>query len=146
MSRTIDSAKRVINGTYGEIWLDGEKIAECTACQLKVNKNKETINLCGQFMADTKATSGSGTGSLTMYRVDSGFAQKQSGLQDGVDRRLTLISKLKDPDSWGAERVAAYNVSFDDLTLADWQAATVGRVTAPFTFSRYEFLDQIEVQ
>ena len=54
MSRTIDSAKRVINGTYGEIWLDGEKIAECTACQLKVNKNKETINLCGQFMTDTK--------------------------------------------------------------------------------------------
>ena len=45
-----------------------------------------------------------------------------------------------------AERVAVYNVSFDDLTLADWQAATVGRVTAPFTFSRYEFLDQIEVQ
>ena len=74
------------------------------------------------------------------------MAQKQSGLQNGVDRRFTVISKLKDPDSWGAERVAVYNVSFDDLTLADWQAATVGTVTTPFTFSRYEFLDQIEVQ
>lgn len=40
--------------------------------------------------------------------------------------------------------MAAYNVSFDDLTLADWQAATVGTVTAPFTWSRYEFLDMIE--
>ena len=40
----------------------------------------------------------------------------------------------------------AYNVSFDDLTLADWQAATVGTVTTPFTFSRYELLDMIEVQ
>lgn len=143
MATSIDTAKRVINGTFGEVWVDGEKIAECTACQLKVGKNKDTINLCGQFMTDTKATSASGTGSLTLYKVDSGFAQKQSGLQNGVDHRCTVISKLKDPDSWGAERVAAYNVSFDDLTLADWQAATVGKVTKPFTFSRYEFLDQI---
>lgn len=144
MAISIDAAKRIVNGTFGEVWVDGEKIAECTACQLKVNKDKETIHLCGQFMTDTKATSASGTGSLTLYKVDSGFAQKQSGLQDGVDRRFTVISKLKDPDSWGAERVAVYNVSFDDLTLADWQAATVGKVTTPFTFSRYEFLDQID--
>lgn len=143
MAQTIDTAKRVINGTFGELWIDAEKVAECTACQIKVNKNKETINLCGQFMSDTKATSGNGTGSLTLYHVDSGLAQKLADLQSGIDRRFTVISKLKDPDSWGAERVAVYNVSFDDLTLADWQAATVGRVTAPFTYSHYELLDQI---
>lgn len=146
MATTIDTAKRVISGTFGEVWVDGEKIAECTACQLKVSKNKETINLCGQFMTDTKAISGSGTGSLTLYKVDSGFARKTGDLQNGEDRRFTIISKLRDPDSYGAERVAVYNVSLDDLTLADWQAATVGTVTVPFTFSRYEFLDEIEVQ
>ena len=146
MARTIDSAKRVINGTYGELWVDGEKIAECTACRAVVAKNKETVSLCGRFMADSKATSGSGTGSLTLYKVDSGFARRQAGLQDGEDVRCTLISKLRDPDSYGSERVALYNVSFDDMTLADWQAATVGTMTAAFTFSRYEFLDMIEVQ
>ena len=146
MARTIDSAKRIINGTYGSVWIDGEVIAECTALQAKVSKSKQTVNLCGQFMDDTKATNGTGSGSLTLYKVDSGFARKQSGIQDGVDRRFTIISKLKDPDSYGAERVAVYNVSFDDLTLADWQAATMGTVTAPFTFSRYEYLDEIEVQ
>ena len=146
MARSIDSAKRIINGLYGEVWVDGEKIAECTACQAKVAKNKQTVNLCGQFMDDTKVTSGSGTGSLTLYKVDSGFIQRQRELQNGVDVRCTIISKLRDPDSYGAERVALYNVSFDDLTLADWQAATMGTVTAPFTFSRYELLDTIEAQ
>lgn len=146
MAKTIDTARRVIAGTWGEVWIDGEKIAECTACQLRIANNKQTVSLCGQYMEDSKGTSGSGTGSLTLYKVDSGFAQKQSGLQNGVDRRFTVISKLRDPDSYGAERVAAYNVSFDDLTLADWQAATVGTVTKPFTFTRYELLDQIEVQ
>lgn len=65
MARTIDSAKRVLSGTFGEVWVDGEKIAECTACQAKVSKDKATINLCGQFMSDTKALSAKGTGSLT---------------------------------------------------------------------------------
>lgn len=146
MARTIDSAKRILNGVWGEVWIDGEKIAECTACQAKVSKDKATINLCGQFMSDTKALSGKGTGSLTLYHVDSGFLQRQRGLQDGVDERGTVITKLKDPDSWGAERVALYNVSFDDLTLADWQAAKEGSVTAPFTFTRYELLDTIEAE
>ena len=144
MARTIDTAKRILSGTYGEVWVDGEKVAECTACQLKVAKNKQTVNLCGQFMDDSKATSGSGTGSLTLYKVDSGFIRRQQGMQDGEDVRGTVTSKLRAPDSSGEERVAAYNVSFDDLTLADWQAATVGTVTAPFTFSRYELLDMIE--
>lgn len=146
MANTIDSAKRVISGTWGELWLDGEKVAETTACQAKIALSKETVRLCGQFMTDTKATAATGTGSLTLLKVDSGMAQKLDGIKNGVDRRFTLISKLKDPDSYGAERVALYGVSFDDLTLADWQAATMGSVTAPFTFNDYEYLDRIEVQ
>ena len=45
MATSVDSAKRVINGTFGEVWVDGEKIAECTACQLKVGKNKDTTTM-----------------------------------------------------------------------------------------------------
>lgn len=37
------------------------------------------------------------------------------------------------------------NVSFDDLTLADWEAKSVGKVECPFTFTDYEFLDEIGV-
>ena len=146
MARTIDSARRVISGTWGELWIDGEKVAEVSACQAKVALNKETVNLCGRFMTTHKAMNASGTGSLTLHKVDSGFAQRMEGIKRGVDRRFTVISKLRDPDSYGAERVALYDVSFDDLTLADWQATAVGSVTAPFTFSDYEYLDQIEVQ
>lgn len=145
MSRTIDAAKRVVSGTFGEVWLDGEKVAECKACQAKLTKNKEKIYLCGQMISDHKVMSMDGTGSLTLYKVDSGLIRKQRDVQDGVDSRFTVVSALKDPDSYGAERVALYNVSFDDLTLADWQRAAVGEITAPFTFTRYELLDEIEV-
>lgn len=143
MAKTLDGAKRVINGTYGEVWLDGDKVAECTACQAKVELTKESVNLCGQLMEDSKLVSAKGTGSLTLLKVDSGMAQRLAGVLNGVDRRFTIIEKLRDPDSFGAERVALYGVSFDDLTLADWEAAKQGSVTAPFTFTRYEYLDMI---
>ena len=35
------------------------------------------------------------------------------------------------------------NAGFDDLTLADWEADTLGKVEAPFTFTNYEYLDTI---
>lgn len=38
-------------------------------------------------------------------------------------------------------------VSFDDLTLADWESGKLGEVECPFTYTDYNFLDLIpEVQ
>lgn len=145
MARTLDRASRVISGTWGSVWLDAEALVECTGLQAKFNKNKEKIYLCGQFVSDTKAMSADGTGSITIKKVDSGQLQREIGLQKGVDRRYTIIGKLADPDSYGFERIALYNVSFDDLTLADWKANAAGEITLPFTFTRYELLDAIEV-
>ena len=64
MARTIDSARRVISGTWGELWIDGEKVAEVSACQAKVALNKETVNLCGRFMTTRgwRASSAAWTG------------------------------------------------------------------------------------
>lgn len=146
MAKTIDKASRVISGSWGCVWIDGEAIVECTAFQAKFNKNKEKIYLCGQFVNDTKAMSADGTGSITIKKVDSGQLLREADLQKGIDRRYTLTGKLADPDAYGAERIAVYNVSFDDLTLADWKANAVGEITLPFTFTRYELLDVIEVQ
>ena len=32
------NAAEVRSGTWGELWLDGEQVAECYGCQIKVNK------------------------------------------------------------------------------------------------------------
>ena len=74
MARTIDSAKRVINGTFGEVWLDGDKVSECYGLQAKVSFNKEDIALCGQMASDKKVTSIECTGSLRMHKVTSRMA------------------------------------------------------------------------
>ncbi len=142
----MDSAKRVISGTWGEVWLDGDKVSECYGLQAKVSFNKEDIALCGQMASDKKVTSIECTGSLRMHKVTSRMALAiGENIRNGKDVRFTIVSKLKDPDAYGAERVVLSNVSFDDLTLADWEAKSVGKVECPFTFTDYEFLDEINV-
>ena len=142
----MDSAKRVISGTWGEVWLEGDKVSECYGLQAKVSFNKEDIALCGQMASDKKVTSIECTGSLRMHKVTSRMALAiGENIRNGKDVRFTIVSKLKDPDAYGAERVFLSNVSFDDLTLADWEAKSVGKVECPFTFTDYEFLDEIGV-
>ena len=142
----MDSAKRVISGTWGEVWLDGDKVSECYGLQAKVSFHKEDIALCGQMASDKKVTSIECTGSLRMHKVTSRMALAiGENIRNGKDVRFTIVSKLKDPDAYGAERVVLSNVSFDDLTLADWEAKSVGKVECPFTFTDYEFLDEIKV-
>ncbi|MBP3279190.1 MAG: phage portal protein, partial [Butyrivibrio sp.] len=40
-------AKRVMSGTFGELWLDNDYVAEATKSQAKVEFNKEEIKMCG---------------------------------------------------------------------------------------------------
>lgn len=140
-----DSAKRVMSGTWGQVWLDNELVAECYKFQAKVNYNKEDVPMCGNMFVDKKVTSVNGTGSIGMHKINSRMANAIGNkIKNGEDVRFTVISKLDDPDSYGAERVAIKNVSFDDHTLADWEAKTNGKIESPFTFTDFEYLDTVE--
>ena len=142
----LDSARRVMAGTWGQVWLDGELVGECYGLQAKMAYDKENVALCGQMAGDKKVMGISGTGSLRMHKATSRMGQLLAEqIRAGKDPRFTILSKLADPDAYGAERVALYNVSFDDLTLADWEAKSVGKVEAPFTFTDFEYLDMVTV-
>lgn len=141
------NAKNVINGKFGEIWLDSDKLAECYKLQAKIDLKKEDVPICGKMGTAKKVMGWEGKGSMTLLKVNSRMAVKLADMiKNAKDVRFTVISKVADPDAYGSERVALKNVSFDDLTLADWEDAKLGEVEAPFTFEDYEFLDRIDPQ
>ncbi len=143
----MDYAKRVMSGTWGSVWLDDELISEVTGFQAKFNSNKEKIGICGRMINDHKIMSMDGTGSLTMHKVNSRMILLLSdAMKNGKDLRFTLVGKLADPDSYGTERISLSGVSFDDLTLADWQHGQTSKITAAFTFSDYAPLDTVQPQ
>lgn len=138
-------ARRIINGTFGEVWLDDAKVGECYGLEARVTLNKENIPLPRQMANDSKVVGWEGTGTLRLYKVNTRIAKAtESILKGGADVRFTIISKLSDPDSYGSERVALKGVSFDEVLLANWEVQTPQKDEIPFTFTDYEFLDEID--
>lgn len=133
------SAERIRSGSHGELWMDGELSAETYGFQAKITKNKETVPRCGAFMEGHKLISARITGSMRIYNASSRFlAAEGAAMKNGKDLRHTFISKLDDPDAVSVQRVMFTGVSFDDLTLADWEAAKLGTIEAPFTADGHE--------
>ena len=82
--------------------------------------------------------------SLALHKVNSRMIKAiGQQIKEGKEPRFTLIGKLADPDAEGVERIAINNVSFDDLTLFDFEVGAVGQTECPFTFTDYDFLDLI---
>lgn len=144
MAKGFDSASRVMSGTWGELWLDDEPVAEVYGFQAKVAISKEEVPMCGVMWVDHKVKNIKGTGSVRMRKVNSRMAKLIGDkMRMGQDPRYTIISALNDKDAYGAERVAVKGVSFDDLTIADWEAGVFGNIEAPFTFVDYQYLDMV---
>lgn len=79
---------------------------------------------------------------MRIYNATSRLIKLEGeAIKAGRDLRHTIISNLDDPDNPSNQRIAVKGVSFDDLTLADWQAAQLGQIEAPFTAEDYDILD-----
>ena len=136
--------RRIINGAYGTVFLDGEEVAELKAFQAKLEFQKEEVKIAGKMATGTKYMGYSGKGSLQLHKVNSRMIKAIGNqIKEGKEPRFTVIGKLADPDSDGVERIALNNVSFDDLTLFDFEVGALGHTECPFTFTDYDFLDLI---
>lgn len=139
------AAKRVINGTWGTCFIDDDATAEVTGMTATLALNKSDVNQCGTLMVGAKVISAKGTGSLKMNKVTSKMARIMGdAIKRGTFNEVTIISHLADPDAYGAERVKLTGVLFDDLTIADWEAAKYGEITANFTFDGYKYIEMIK--
>lgn len=136
--------EKVINGTFGEIWLDGDYVAEVKGLQAQVSIEKEDIPVAGKYATDSKFMGYKGTGSLRLHKTNSRMISKLSqSIKDGAVPRFQIISQVKDPSAAGAERIIIKDASFDDLTLIDWELRVNGELECPFTFTDWETADLI---
>lgn len=136
--------ERVINGTFGEVWVDDDYMAEVTALEAKVSLEKTEVNQVGTLAKGYKVTGVDGKGTLKMNKVTSYFIQKLSAnTKAGKTTTCTIISKLADPDALGAERIQLNGCTFDELTLVNWEAKKLGEESIAFSFTGWDVLDTI---
>ena len=134
--------RKVINGTHGSLWINDQEVSEVKSFQVKAEFQKEEVKIAGQMATDTKYMGYSVKGSLSLHKVNSRMIRFISNsIKAGKEPRFTLIGKLADPDADGVERIVVKNVSFDDLTLMDWEVGAIGQSEHPFTATDWDVLD-----
>ncbi|WP_442601726.1 phage tail tube protein [Paenibacillus sp. KN14-4R] len=138
------NGEKVISGTFGEVWLDGEYVAEALSMEAKLEIEKEDVPLTGKFATDSKFMGYKGSGTLKMHKANSRMIKKLGDMiKKGVNPRFQIMSSLADPAAAGAERILIKDASFNDLTLINWELKKKGEIEAPFTFTDWETQDLI---
>lgn len=142
----MDSYKpdHVINGTWGQVWLNDQLMAESTGLEAKYKLTKSDVNQTGTLRKGQKITEIEGSGTLKLNKVSSYMINLLlEDIKNGVMPDITIISNLADPTSLGNERVKITGVNFDELTIADWEAGKLGEESYPFTFDDAVIIDAI---
>ena len=137
-------AEQVINGTWGEEWLDGDYLAQVTGLKAEVTLKKTAVGMVQRLQEGQKMTGLELKGEIKLHKINSTIMKKMSeNFKRGKMMTCKIISNLKDPDALGGERVVLYDCLFDKLILADWEQGKMGEESYSFTFSDWDILQSI---
>jgi hypothetical protein len=137
-------SKRIINGTFGTLWVDNEPWLDVESFEAIVNIDYEDVNMAGSPATYKKQIGWNGTGSLTVKKIYSRITAKlAAGVKTGQAPRMKLVGKLADPDAFGSERIALYDVTMDSFTIMKFEQKTPMSEEVSFAFSDYDPIDLI---
>ena len=140
-------ANKIINGTFGSVWINGERWFDVEALELKVTLEYEDVNLAEDLATHKKLIGWSGEGSMTVKKVYSrGANLLGQSIKKGIVPEINIVSKLADPDAYGTERVSVSEVTFNEFLLTKFEQKTLGTEELPFNFADFDLLDTIAAQ
>lgn len=135
---------KIINGTFGKLWIDTDLFANVKSFEAKVSLNYEDVDIAGDLAKHRKYVGYEGEGTAVLHKIDSRIAKKLSnGIKTGDMPTSKLVGALSDPAAYGSERVEILGVTFDEVTLIKFENKTLGEEEVPFKFSGFNYLDFI---
>lgn len=137
---------RVINGKFGEIWMDGEWLSNFHTLEAIAELQYEKVKRSGNRADGNKVIGIEYSGTITGYKVTSELARKVAQVFDNRQGAFVceIIAKLADPEAYGHERVRLKGVQFTRVNLANFEHGTFVEEEWPFVFDGVEWLDPIE--
>lgn len=132
-------ATQVINGTWGQVWYDGEYLAELTSAKAEVDYKKTAVSQTMKMADGQKITGLEPKGEFKLHHVnDSVMKKEQAAVKAGKTPTHTIIMGVDDPDAVGAERVTLFNCVLDKMILADFEQGKLGERSYAFTFDDWD--------
>ena len=140
------NTEKTINGTWGQVKINGELVAEAVGLEAKISVNKEEVKQTGTLSKGYKIVGIEGKGTIKLNKVYSRFINLMAdNIKAGRSTVLTIESLLADPDSDGNEGVVLKSCIFDELQLINWESKKIGDESVSFTFEDFDITDTIDV-
>ena len=140
-------AKKVINGTFGAVWINGEKLFDLESIELKVNIEWEDVYFPEETGKQRKFIGWTGEGSLVVKKIFSrGTGMLAKGVKSGQMPEFTITTKLADPDAYGTERVSVSDATFNEFLLAKVEQRALLTEELGFEFADFDIIEEIKSQ
>lgn len=137
-------ANEVINGTFGKVYINGNKLANIKSFEAKLTVEYEEIDIAEDPGKHQKYMGYSGEGTMVLHKVDSTILKMmKDDLKAGKVPDIMIVASVSDPNSKGTERVQFDEVTIDELTLLKFELKTIGEEEVPFKFADFTPLDLI---
>ena len=140
-------AQRQINGTFGEVYINGIHFGDIQKCTAEIEIERETVNMAGSLGSDSKITGTKGSGTISFKKVYSReVALILPIIKTGKDIRAVIVTNLADPDSYGSEKVQISDAWFNNLSIIDFEVKKLLTRELKFGFNpdNVEFMDIIK--
>lgn len=135
---------RILSGSNGNVWLNGQLLAQVKSIEAKITGNFEEVNCVGDYATHQVFTGWAGEGTLTMYKVDSSvLSLMKEAFKKGDMPEIKIITQLEDKITGKSERVAINNAVITEFMLAKFEGKAIAEEEVPFKFSDYEVLETI---
>lgn len=138
------TGNRVISGSNGKVWVNGELWRECKSFEAKVAGEFEDVTFCGDYAKHSKYMGWTGEGTIVLTKVYSRGAKIMAeAFKTGVMPEIKIVGALADPQAFGAERVSISEVIFKEFDLLKFENRTNAEEELPFVFADYDLLESI---
>lgn len=138
------SHNKVFRGTHGKLWVNNQSMADVKSFEAKATVDYEDMNVNGDYGLKKRYMGYSISGTIVLHKFDSFIVKLyKDAVMSGDLPDIKIVSALDDPTADGPERVALYDVCFDEITLSKFENRTVIEEEVPFTAGSFEFLDVI---
>lgn len=138
------SHNKVFRGTHGKLWVNNQLMADVKTFEAKASIDYEDMNVNGDYGLKKRYMGYSISGTITLHKFDSFIVKLyKDAVMSGDLPDIKIVAALDDPTADGPERVALYDVCFDEITLSKFENRAMIEEEVPFTAGSFEFLDVI---
>jgi hypothetical protein len=140
----MNKGNRVLSGTEGEVWINGEQLGDLKSIELKVTGKFEEVGFCGDYATYQKYMGWYGDGNIKLQKTYSrGIKLLAEAFKTGIMPDIKIITKLTDKSTGKAERVSVEDVTITEFMLANFENKSLIEEELPLKFAKYEPIETL---